>query len=621
MRKTKYLLEAIVKANLSITYYAVDLSESSLRQSMIPLVTSFPSLKFVGLWGTYHDSLHWINANIAISNKMYLWLGSSIGNMTRDESTQFLESVKNTAMKPGDLFICGMDRRNRFEEISLAYNDTANLTRDFIMTGLENCNHIIGSNVFPIENFSYLSIYNENIGRHEAYYTSTIDQTIKISGHSIKLAKGELINVEYSYKYSEKDVCEMLHGAKLYQVGKWTDQRNLYDLHLFQCPPFFLNRNATLEDKSCPTIEHFEQIWSAWDSLTGSMIARDRLNIKPINLRLPYIFYMGHLPTFFDIQLSKSLNEPLTSPTSFSDIFERGMDPDIDDPTKCHSHSIIPDKWPAIEEILEYQTRVRQRIRLLLQKPLSKRLQRVLRMGYEHDGMHMETLLYMLVQDLDHCPPSLIAKPILNVKSQQQIPENVWLPMTGGDLVLGLDDPEAGDFTDAPPCKFGWDNEKGKNVVNVKRFEIQHRPIAIGEYLSYLQGCIHLEEAIVDILPASWKQEGESYSVLTIFGKIDIHLCLHWPVYVSVAQAMAYAARKGMQLPTEAQLKYALTNSHASIYDNHSFASLTPRDVTRFTDGITDLTGNGWECTQTVFEPYPGFETGTLYPGYSSDFL
>jgi L-histidine Nalpha-methyltransferase / hercynylcysteine S-oxide synthase len=74
MRKTKYLLEAIVEAGKKVVYYAVDLSESSLSEGLKPLIEMFPSIEFVGLWGTYHDSLNWISSNISHSTKkLFLW--------------------------------------------------------------------------------------------------------------------------------------------------------------------------------------------------------------------------------------------------------------------------------------------------------------------------------------------------------------------------------------------------------------------------------------------------------------------------------------------------------------------------------------------------------------------
>jgi formylglycine-generating enzyme required for sulfatase activity len=37
--------------------------------------------------------------------------------------------------------------------------------------------------------------------------------------------------------------------------------------------------------------------------------------------------------------------------------------------------------------------------------------------------------------------------------------------------------------------------------------------------------------------------------------------------------------------------------------------------------GVSDLVGNGWEWTETVFAPFPGFEALPFYGGYSADFF
>ncbi|KAJ3270974.1 hypothetical protein HDV01_007304 [Terramyces sp. JEL0728] len=234
MRKTKYILDAITKANRKITYFAVDLAEASLRQSLEPLATTYPSIKFVGLWGTYHDSLSWIQKNHSSSRKLFLWLGSSIGNLTRKEGADFLLNVRNTAMKDGDLFLCGIDKRNSFETVSLAYNDRNGLTRDFAMNGLVNINNIFKYTVFDPSNFAYVSIYNEKDGRHEAYYESARDQTIAFRDEkvSVQLKKGELINFEYSYKYSASEVDDLVKASQLSVIGKWSSNKDLYDCHL-----------------------------------------------------------------------------------------------------------------------------------------------------------------------------------------------------------------------------------------------------------------------------------------------------------------------------------------------------------------------------------------------------
>lgn len=56
---------------------------------------------------------------------------------------------------------------------------------------------------------------------------------------------------------------------------------------------------------------------------------------RPLELRQPFVFYLGHLPAFADARLARVLQQPLTEPVHFADMFARGIDPDLDDPTQC----------------------------------------------------------------------------------------------------------------------------------------------------------------------------------------------------------------------------------------------------------------------------------------------
>src|SRR5690606_15690115 len=115
---------------------------------------------------------------------------------------------------------------------------------------------------------------------------------------------------------------------------------------------------------SLPTLPEFETLWSAWDFITLQMLPPHLLHAKPIDLRNDCIFYLGHIPTFLDIQLSKSTGQPATpSKDNYYEIFERGIDPDVDDPKNCHEPSLIPSTWPEVKDILEFRDRVRLRTR------------------------------------------------------------------------------------------------------------------------------------------------------------------------------------------------------------------------------------------------------------------
>lgn len=217
-----------------------------------------------------------------------------------------------------------------------------------------------------------------------------------------------------------------------------------------------------------PSVKDWEAIWDAWDTVTRRMLPNEKLLDKPIKLRNACIFYLGHIPTFLDIQLNKTTGDAPTEPAYYANIFERGVDPDVDNPELCHDHSEIPDEWPPLDEILVYQGRVRDRIRAFYvanvgdgsQKkshdPITRPVAQAVWVGFEHELMHLETLLYMMLQSDRTMPPPDIPQPNfakLAAKARAARVENQWFDVPAQDIVLGIDDPDNG--TD-PTRNFGW---------------------------------------------------------------------------------------------------------------------------------------------------------------------
>ena len=138
-----------------------------------------------------------------------------------------------------------------------------------------------------------------------------------------------------------------------------------------------------------PSLHEFEQLWAAWDIVTRHMIPKEELLSKPIKLRNCCLFYLGHIPTFLDIHLTRATGDAASEPSSYRHIFERGIDPDVDNPENCHAHSEIPDEWPPVGQILDYQERVRNRARCLYGNKGSEsnqKLGRAMWIGFEHEG-------------------------------------------------------------------------------------------------------------------------------------------------------------------------------------------------------------------------------------------
>lgn len=188
------------------------------------------------------------------------------------------------------------------------------------------------------------------------------------------------------------------------------------------------------------------------------MLPDQELNEKPIKLRNACIFYLGHIPTFLDIQLTKTTGDPATYPAKYWNIFERGVDPDVDDPSQCHDHSEVPDSWPAVDDILAYQKRVRARLLGLYkdgQANISRKVGRGIWLGFEHEVMHLETLLYMMLQSPKTLAPPHRARPDFAQMAEEAKAKRVsndWFNLPEQTITVGLDDPE--DATNGG--HFGW---------------------------------------------------------------------------------------------------------------------------------------------------------------------
>ena len=179
------------------------------------------------------------------------------------------------------------------------------------------------------------------LGRHEGYYISKANQTICVpSGDKFEFLAEELISVEHSHKvlslasshlasnsrpeqYSERDTFKLFTNANLRPIQRWMDPTSRYSLWLLERPPFIFpplkspDGVASSSHFSIPSVAEWETLWSAWDVITMGMISPDLLHEKPIDLRHICLFYLGHIPTFLDIHLSRLLDEPHTEPDNF----------------------------------------------------------------------------------------------------------------------------------------------------------------------------------------------------------------------------------------------------------------------------------------------------------------
>ncbi len=144
------------------------------------------------------------------------------------------------------------------------------------------------------------------------------------------------------------------------------------------------------------------------------------------------------------------------------------------------------------------------------------------------------------------------------------------------------------------------------------------------------------EEGLV--CPRFWLHEDGQWWWRAMFERVPLPAA--WPVYVSHAEAAAYARWRGARLPTEAEFHRAAFGepsggqrrqpwgdaAPAARHGVFDLASWDPHPAGSHPDGdsawgVADLVGNGWEWTSSVFAPFPGFTPLPSYPEYSADFF
>ena len=370
-----------------------------------------------------------------------------------------------------------------------------------------------------------------------------------------------------------------------------------------------------------------------------ALVRGDSLYERPIAERHRIVFYIGHLEAF-DWNLLRGLISHLRPlHPEFDRLFAFGIDP-----VGGGLPTDQPGDWPALAEVHRYTNRIREALDGALEQRdfwLSAgdgfSAPTLVNVAIEHRLMHAETLAYMFHQ-----------LPLERKMRQGSTPAHTDQPLQLGMVeiprgvaTLGLSRNSAG---------FGWDNEYDAHTVNVPAFAIDRYKVTNSQYLQFVDAGGYDDRSLWSEAgwnwksgqnvnsPVFWKRRKNRWYCRTMFDELP--LPLDWPVYVSHAEAAAYARWAGKKLPTEAQWHRAAYGAPAGSERSYPWGSQAPDRSHGYFDfkrwdptpvnafpraasalGVAGLIGNGWEWTSSLFEPFEGFQAFPFYPGYSANFF
>lgn len=394
------------------------------------------------------------------------------------------------------------------------------------------------------------------------------------------------------------------------------------------------------------------------------LLRPDAFYDRPIAERHRLIFYLGHLEAFdWNLLRGRVFNAKPFHP-EYDELFAFGIDP--------LGEGLPSDQatdWPSVAEVRGYIQQIRSAIDENLEENLDSNLELLdssltenceeeekdysptvlLNVAIEHRLMHAETLSYLLHQlPYDR---KLTSDAVAN-NERPSIPSSApptsrMITIPSGSATLGL---SRNQHLSNDSVAFGWDNEFEEHTVAVPAFEIDECKVSNGEYLSFVnaggyQDRNHWNSPDWEWIekhgvrgPVFWKLTDDAWFYRGMFSEFP--LPLDWPIYVSHAEASAYARWAGKSLPNEAQWHRAAygrgdgaeysypwgEQAPAPQFGYFDFERWDPVPVNAFSAarssfGLVGLLGNGWEWTSTPFAPFNGFKPFSFYPGYSANFF
>ncbi|MEQ6123591.1 ergothioneine biosynthesis protein EgtB [Pseudotenacibaculum sp. MALMAid0570] len=234
---------------------------------------------------------------------------------------------------------------------------------------------------------------------------------------------------------------------------------------------------------------------------------------------------------------------------------------------------------PSVQKVYEYRAFVNEKMETFLSNDLSKEVVNIIEIGLQHEQQHQELMHYDIKYILGNQATFPTLKNSFNF-NQENTALN-FLTFNEGVYEIG----HQGDG-------FCFDNELGKHKVYVHQFEISDRLVTNKEYLEFInaggyqdfnlwhaEGWDFIQENNLKA-PLYWHQvDGEWHHYnLHAFEKINPNELVK---HLSFYEASAFAAWKGMRLPTEFEWEIAA--------DQMNWGKL-------------------WEWTNSAYLPYPNFQ-------------
>jgi L-histidine N-alpha-methyltransferase len=227
--KTRTLLRALDDGGTLRRFVPFDVDASMLSAAATALQREYPDIEIAAVCGDFEEHLSEIPDG---GRRLFVFLGSTIGNLTADPRAEFLAALA-AVMRPGDSLLLGTDLVKDTGRLVAAYDDAAGVTAQFNRNVLAVINRELDAD-FDVDAYRHVARWNADDERMEMWLRAESAQRVRIAAVdlTVEFAAGEEILTEVSCKFRADAVADELARAGLRPTRWWTDNAGDFGLSL-----------------------------------------------------------------------------------------------------------------------------------------------------------------------------------------------------------------------------------------------------------------------------------------------------------------------------------------------------------------------------------------------------
>ena len=227
--KTRTLLQALDDGGTLRRFVPFDVDASMLSAAATAIQREYPDIEIAAVCGDFEEHLSEIPDG---GRRLFVFLGSTIGNLTADPRAEFLAALA-AVLRPGDSLLLGTDLVKDTGRLVAAYDDAAGVTAQFNRNVLAVINRELDAD-FDVDAYRHVARWNADDERMEMWLRAESAQRVRIAALdlTVEFAAGEEILTEVSCKFRADAVADELARAGLRPTRWWTDNAGDFGLSL-----------------------------------------------------------------------------------------------------------------------------------------------------------------------------------------------------------------------------------------------------------------------------------------------------------------------------------------------------------------------------------------------------